>query len=639
MKLGLGLFLVLFLVGSLRSYGQTVAEIKAQTPEIVSDENSTPARSVRIDLNTVEGAETYEVHVLPAKKIWTEPWKFQVTNEETFVRLRLSPGEYAVKTRSWSTKKQPGPWSELQYFWVQFRPPNDIYPAANAAIEPKSKDIETLIFEWPKVTGAQWYYFRLKDNKGQLLRTALTKQTYLKSELKVSSEYQWSVMPLSRQDESAKLLENDAQAIYNKFKVLSAPDNTRGTLVKVAETKKTFKYQFEVVKIKKDGSFGEPSMFDSYEPQMRFRLPPSQYEARVRSIFEDKSTSEWSAPFRFFIKRYPPVKLEPNANAAVESTDDVESKVVLKWQKDPEAASYVVSIFNNEDQIIYKKQTDTTELEVRLPHHATYRWMVKSFSKREPAAKDERPDETAQAFTINEYIKLNLGVAEESSQAYGWLRHISSVADYRGQNYDNNAIVTQTLFTGEGEMAAGYWSRRNKLGILAHASLAGFLLQGQNYTYANYGVHGGYRRLLDNGARLRLWLGATYQELPEILTHPFTNEINVKYAKNLGPQLQISYLQQVYDKLGWHAYTSAFLSSKDMGSPNGLSQNPTWSYKFGVQGIYKASNEHKWMVGYTYKVDQVSYKSTDPVNLPNTASLTGHYLNLTYEFAFEEPTK
>lgn len=665
MKFAGGLLLFVALAGTLRSHGQSLIELlpeKSIVPkieenkceeirpqdtllqlgnlEIISKDNDTPARTVQINLNEVEGAALYEVHIYPARKIWNDPWKFTVTNEESSVRLRLSPGRYAVRTRSLNEKKHPGSWSDIKYFWVQFRPIKDIFPAPKAEIEPKGKEVETLVFEWPRVPKAQWYFFRLKDKLGRLLRMALTKQTYLKSELKVNSEYRWSVMPLSHQDEYKALLTQNELAIYNEFTVLSAPDNTRGTLVKVGAVKLAFKYQFEVVKIKKDGSIGEPSIFDSYEPQMRFRLPPSQYEARVRTFNGDNTVSEWSSPFRFFIQRNPPASLAPLANEVVESTDDMASKVTLKWQEDSEAASYAAYVFNDNGQMIHQIRTEDTELEVRLPHNARYKWIVKSYSKREPASTTTPvPDETAHAFSINEYIKLELSAAEESSQNYGWLRHISSVAEYEGRNYDNNAIVRQTLFTGEGQVAGGYWSRKNKIGLMGHGSLAGFLLRGQNYTYTNYGLHGGYRKILDNGARLRLWLGVTYQELPEILTHPFTNNVVMQKVKTVGPQMQVSYLQQINQAFGWQAYTSAYYSSKGLGSPNGLEQNPTWSYRFGLLGVYSSGKEDKWMVGYTYKVDTVSYGTTDPVNLPNTAVLVGHYLSLTYEFAFEKSLK
>ena len=604
------------------------------------DINDVPARMVNIELNQAEGASYYEVHVVPAQKRWSEPYKFVVDNQSPFVRLRLTPGKYSVRTRSLSDKKMPGRWGEFKQFWVQFRSPSQIYPGPKAVIEPKTKGTESIIFEWPKVKSARAYLFMLKDKSGKVLKLAQTKQTWIKAEVGVDSKYKWSITPMSHLNEYQVLLRRQNLLTFNSFEILKPGEGARGTLIQVSAMKKVVKYQYEVVKITKQNEVSAPSFFESYDPETRLRLPPGEYEFRTRGVYGDNTQTEWSPPSRFFVKTFPPAKQSPVNNAEIEPTDDINAKVTLNWKSDPEVATYEVLVYDQKDHIIVREKTADNSITLSLPHDSKYKWQVRGFtSSREPASEPPPPGKDAAEFSISEYIKLDLSPAEEPSQYYAWGKYIVSVLQYRGENYDNNAIVKQSLFGGEGEAGLGYWSRKRGLGLLGSGSWAGFKFRNKYYTYENVGVHVGYRKLMPNGDRLRTWFGISYQEIPEILTNPFTTAVDFSKLKSLGPQLQFSYMHSLDKNFGWHVFASAYRGVKDLGTPNGLPQSSISAYRLGIYGTYSGYEQYKMMAGYMFKYDHASYGTTDVSGINNSAVTTGHYLSFILEFALEKPEK
>jgi hypothetical protein len=616
-----------------------ISDKALETPEIIEDLEGPPARSVRIDLQKVEGAAFYEVHVVPAKKIWSEPLKFVVPHDAPTVRLRLSPGQYSVQTRSLDESKAPGRWSNPSKFWVQFRPIPHAFPAPGDEIAPKSNKKEALIFEWPTIDSAKFYFFRLKDESGKIIRMAITQKNYLKSEVNIGSRYSWSVLPMTRKEHYQMLFKQDAVAPYSPFSVLAPDEESRGTLVQIQRNPKAAKYQFEVVNIDAKDSASPPSIYDSYESGMRFRLAPGEYEVRVRSVYDDKTSTEWSAPKQLFVKRFVPTLESPGQNEEVDSVDKLQNPVSLEWKADPTAKSYRVFVFNSQNALVHQIAATKNQTTVELPHDETYHWTVRAFSAREPAQESVKPEEAEGTFQINRYIPLELGSGEEPSQYYGWVKQISSEENYYGENYENNAIITQKFFGGAAEGAVGYWNRKTRFGILAHGGLAGFLFRGKNYLYSDAGLHLGYRHLLDNGDRLRFWLGASYREMPEVITHPFTTEVEFNKIKSLGPQVQVVYAHSISEKTGLQVIGSVYQSLKDMGTPNGKDQKPKLSYNGSIFGTYVWSEPIRLMGGYTYRLEQAAYDSEDTPGQVNYSQISGHYLSFMIEFALDPAMK
>lgn len=610
-----------------------------QHPEITKDLEGQPARTVRINLGKSEGASFYQVEVIPSRSIWSEPYKFQLTNDYRAIRLRLTPGQYSVRTRSLDQDRKPGKWSHYEKFWVRYRPLVNAYPGPDQTIEPKGSKTEKIRFEWPKANKATSYFLRVKNSAGKLIKVNITKSNWLLAELETNAEYRWSVTPISDNQEINSILRNDKLMPYTKFKILEADESARGTVVKIKSHPLAKLYQFEVIGIDSKENGGQPSIFDSYDGSMRFRLKPGEYEMRARTIYKDETRSEWSAPKSFFIKRFDPQLVSPAEEEVVESTDDKKSLVKLQWSSDGPDSNYEVFIFNESQILIRTLKTKENTVAITLPHNQTYKWLVKSYSPREPASDKPDPSEAARQFSIDEYIKLDLSPAEESSQTYGWYRHILSNENYYGENYEENSTVKQKLFGGMGEIAAGHWSRKQRWGILGTYSLGGFQFRKKNYVYSNFGIFVGRRFNIENGDRFRVWFGIGYRETPEVLTNPFTSEVNYNTIKSMGPTIAASYQHPLNEKYGISVTGTLYDSRWNKGTPNGMDQIPSISQRFGINGTYTWSQSSKLVLGYTYRKELARYYSSEEPGKINKTSIDGSYFNFAYEFGLAEKEK
>jgi hypothetical protein len=597
---------------------------------------NTPARTVRINLKTVPDAEYYEVMVTPSNKIWSVPLRLTVNSDTPVARLRLSPGDYTIRTRSLDQWKNEGPWSNPSKFSVSFRPLREVQPSDGAEVEALGQgDQQSLVFEWPRTEQAKFYFFRLRDESGKTLRSAVVEKTWIRSEIKANAKYSWIVVPLVNKQQSKAVSEDPGLGPYFSFNVVEPSDEAKGTTIKISSDPQAKKYEVEVVGVSKDEHTSAPSIVETPDPEYKFKLPPGEYEMRARSVHDDASTTAWSAPSRFFIRHAPPQVEGPSSNTQIEDTGDPTNKVTLRWKKQPNAGTYQVGVFNDKDELVLTKKTKDNFLEVELPPDMKYKWGVRAYSNRE-IASEMMASEATSTFSIDKYIPLALTSAEEPSQFYGWAKQVTSQADYIGANWDTNTNVQEKLLGGETEAAVGYWWRKTKFGLLAQTSVEGFNYQGSNYFYGNYGVNVGYRSLLDNGDRLRFWVGAQDRETPEVLA----SEAGITFSKlkSLGPQLQVAYLHSFSETTGIQVTAAGYYSLVNQGTPNGEAQNPTLSYRASVMGTYMWSRDLRLAAGYAYQLEQASYGSTDR-GRTNTSSISGNYLSLMAEFALEKSKK
>jgi hypothetical protein len=622
------------------SENEILADENGSSEEIQLSVSDIPARTVRTDLENVDEAVGYDVLIKPTKKIWSEPFRLRAPAGDPKVRVRLSPGEYSIQTRSLNAINSPGKWSKPQIFWINFRSIANAYPPEGAEIVPKGSISENIIFEWPAVGKANYYLFRLKNENGELIRSAITQQTWISSVVSINSKYSWQVNPMTSKTEWKVLIRKDDKLNFTNFKITTPDVDGRETLVKINKHPKAVKYQFEVVSVAENDVTGEPSIVDSYEPTVRLRFPPGEYEMRARNVYSDHSVSQWSAPSRFFIKQFMPRKIYPEIATKIDPTDNVKAQVPLKWTTDSKNAFFRVFVFDLEGNLVFSKRTKETEVMAEVPHNQMYRWTVRAYSSREPASGMVNPDDPDFiGFSVAEYTPLSLASGEESSQLYGWAKHISSIEDYSSNNFEENARVKQTIFGGEGEGAIGYWSRKLRVGLLAHASLAGLIYEGQNYNYANYGVHVGKRFLLDNGDRLRVWLGVTYREMPEVITNPFTSKVVYSRISSLGPQLQTQYIRPLSDKWGLNFMGSVYLSQQSQGTPNGADQLQRASFRLSALASYNKSKELRYLAGYTYRLEESAYQSVDVPTEINSAKISGHYFSFMIEWSLADKQK
>ena len=332
------------------------------------------------------------------------------------------------------------------------------------------------------------------------------------------------------------------------------------------------------------------------------------------------------------------VLIAPQIGKVIDPTDDLDTPVRFAWTREPKAGSYVLYIYDGEGQVFANYKSTDTRTVVNLPHNMNYRWnVVALWPGQDPLLLPARP-KSAWPFFVKDYVYMKLAASEEPKHIYGWGRYILSNADYVGRNGDWNSTVKQKIYAGQGEGALGYWMRRSHFGWLAHGGLSGFRVD-KSYFYLDGGVHFGHRKIFEEGGRLRNWIGLTYHEAPEVLRNAYSNPSPIDFhrVRNLGPQYQISYMNDFLgSEYGYHLFATIYRGQWDAGTPNHLEQIPQFTFTSGLFLTWRENDDRKWMMGYTFKQENVRYKSTSSLNQYNTSSLTGHYFSLSMEFGLAE---
>ncbi len=590
-----------------------------------------PARTVFVEVEKIPDAAKYQVQVLPVDQSWADNLKLET--ESNKFRFRLTPGRYNFRVRSVDIKGRAGFWGDLVPFRVQFKSPSNMFPADNASIEAKGLDNEKITFEWPAVPGAKENIFKLKDNFGNVIKRVRTKQTFSTHEVAVDSSYSWSLTPLT------EIGEPDPGTVdtWLKFTVTKATARVRSVYMELDRHRLAKGYQFEFVKFIDQDNTTEPSLFESVDPNFRARLGPGEYEMRARSVFDDGRFSDWSPPERFFVEMPEPRLIGPAGKAVVDSTDTLESVVILEWEHMTGVGKYVVAIYDKDTgKIIQTIDSDTNSVSVKLPHDAYYRWTVAAYNKREkiraPASVNVKEGEE---FGINRYVLLDLIEGEEPSQKYAWARYIMANERLESRNYEYNNIVRQTVFGGSGELAAGMWFRKSGYGMVAAVAGSGFRFRTETFTYNMASVMAGYRRLMENGARLRIWGGLGFKEVPEVQVHPITDEVTYSRVSTLGPDLRFSYIKELANRLGANVTGGLYYGSNRVKTPNDLKHYPQVSFHFGFGGTLRLNDSTIGTLGYTYQRERASYLATDRSG-NNTLDMSGHFISLSVQFGLEK---
>lgn len=630
-----GFFLVIaFFLSSLsaeRAIGEPLPS-ENSLPETAPAEE-TPARTVFLELDAVEDAKYYDVQVRPANNAWIEPLKIRTSGQA--MRFRLSPGRYELRARSVNDRVAPGEWGPWADFWVHFRPPENVSPANLTVIDPKGSSNEVVTFEWPEVSGARFYLFRINDSSGKNIRTVKTQKTWITSELSVNGKYLWSVSPLLNSEQANA---PDLKPTWNSLTISRPNESLRPILFQVQALPDVDKYQFEFVKFIGENETGEPSRFDSKIPDVKVRLGPGSYEMRVRTVFNDETLGDWSAPEKFYVAIPAPNLTSPKSGESIDPSD-LENKVTLKWQSIAEAYRYRVQVYNSKNVKIIEETITDRSLVAKLAADDTYTWSVQAFSQfepvREPAVNAEM-SVAKESFKIDPYVKLDLSSAEEPSQFYGWARQITSFAEYDSRNWDTSNRIQQKLFGGTSEAAIGFWHRKSNYGLLASGSLSGFTIQADTHFYTGASILLARRTLFEDGSRLRVWIGAAYKEVPEILTADSANVFRFENVSSYGPEARVSYMRSINERWGWHTFANLYFGVIGGRSANGEAPFNNYSASAGLQASYRYSESITAMFGYTYQAEEARYPSQDLFKNPNVARMAGHYLGFTVLFGLEK---
>lgn len=597
-----------------------------------------PPTDVVIELDSVKGADRYDVEIKPQQNIWNKPYRFQVLDSDPKLRTKLVPGNYDIRTRSVDKRGTPSLWSTWLEFLVNYKSPASVYPGNNDVIQPASSADEPVRFEWPKVPGATGYHFVLQDSKGAPLKDEVTKEFWILTSLKVGSTYKWSLTPIFDPSNSDKQI--GASANYS-FKIGQPTNDTRALTIYAQPSPGAIGYQFEFSKLTRSGKTRPAQKYQGKLAQLKSNLASGTYEVRIRTAYNNNTYSAWSPPFRFFVPYSPAKAVSPRNYSVLEATDDWDTKVEFEWKPSADVHHYTIYIYDEDGELVKQMQSNTARITGTLPHDKTYRWTVVPHGVYQneidpPEVTDDMP-----GFRIGPYKPLRLAASEEPSHLYSWARYYVSNADYFGKNYDLNTVIHQNISSNSLEGAVGYWHRKSQFGLLAHGGISGFIVQDQLHNFANAGLHIGYRYITDGGTRIRAWVGATYSEFPEYLRSAYTKDMSYNRLKSVGTQFQLSYMD-VFEKhpdYGYHLSAIFYHKALGLGTPNGLPQEKHLNYTLGIYGTYLTSDQLKWQLGYAYKHESAMYHSSDRSGNHNSSEITGHYLNLSLEWGLGEKMK
>lgn len=612
----------------------TFAATRGEGPLPFDTEVDVPARSTIIEFTSTEGATRYQVQIRSYSRFWAHNYEFELPGDDPKLRIRLNPGQYGVRTRAFDGEGFYGPWSGWQKFWIHYTPSTSVYPPEGAVIKPKSGVRELINFEWPIDKQAYGYLFVLRDAEQNVIRKEVIRTPWNLVELELAASYSWAFFPLrTPQEYKAKDPQLPVEQNYYSFRIQGPAPGTKDMQITATESPRATKYQFEFLKLDAKGERGDSSVFESPVPDFKIAIAPGTYEARVRTFFSDNSISDWSPPWQFFVPYEKVRVISPSDNTVLDPID-FQHPVTLKWHPQLDVHHYVVYIYDPQGGFVKSYSSEKPTVDITLEHNRMYRWLVIPYSANQSEIKPPEMPDYATRLKVDRYIPLLMATSEEPSHIYGWGRYYTSMIDYQGRNYDLNSKVEQPIYGGTGEVALGYWHRKSHFGLLGHVGLSGFEVNNSIYNYASGGLHLGYRYFMENGNRLRLWLGYAYQEFPEFLRDPFLKNYDYHRIDTAGPQLQISYMGDFanHPKYGWHVYGTLYRGIEGMQTPNGLPIVPEISFTLGAFGTYKWTDDQKWMLGYAYRQENIRYKSNDRTGLDNFSQTTGHYLNLSIEF-------
>lgn len=226
---------------------------------------------------------------------------------------------------------------------------------------------------------------------------------------------------------------------------------------------------------------------------------------------------------------------------------------------------------------------------------------------------------------------------------YGVASYLITQINYRGETPETGGLTTTTALGGTGRIGAGYFSPNDKWGFLAIADLSGFVISGDNHTYASVEVSGISRHTLGELGEGRLIGGLYYKEFPQLFGVPSnvgTPTIDFFQSTVVGPHLGAEYWHSLSPKLGFQLNAHVYYSLLNVKSPNGNNVEPRVSYQLGLMGSYRINNRFTGLMGLTQRMDQIAYKANKtgaPQEGPGNydeSRITGQYLSFYAEYGF-----
>ncbi len=250
-------FLFLIFVGTMLPYR---SHAQSPAPEIKNTQENAdiPSRTVKFELNEIEGSSSYDVELVSLDRVWRKNHSFKIKGN--ILRVRLAPGRYRVKTRTYNIQNVYGSWSAWRDFFVDYKPPENIYPREGAVIRPISKEDEKIIFEWPEIKGTFAYLFEVRTIDDQLVERKVIKNYFRTVQLPIGKKYKWNIVPLAYEGEEKKYA---VLAKYHSFEIGTPIPNTTPIVINVDGSVEAVRYEYEFVRFLSYTETTPPIIYES----------------------------------------------------------------------------------------------------------------------------------------------------------------------------------------------------------------------------------------------------------------------------------------------------------------------------------------------------------------------------------------
>jgi hypothetical protein len=217
------------------------------------------------------------------------------------------------------------------------------------------------------------------------------------------------------------------------------------------------------------------------------------------------------------------------------------------------------------------------------------------------------------------------------------LSYLITGISYTGNNSDHISDTTlsptanfQSAIGGTGRVGLGYLSPKSTWGFLGIADYGGISIANTVVNFGSLEANAVRRNLLGSSGELRQMLGLFYKEYPNIIPNS-DGSFNKGVVSTLGPHYGIEYWYALNRKLGFQVNGHGYLNALTGSTPNGNPVTTSLSYQLGFLASYRLGEAMTGLMGYAFRTDAVSYKSSNGPT--DTISMTGNYLNLVLEWA------
>ncbi|MES3038949.1 MAG: hypothetical protein V4736_13665 [Bdellovibrionota bacterium] len=263
-------------------------------------------RQVNLEWETIEGATSYDLEVIPAKK---KSKVFNFTTKSTTWQGQLNPGQYSMRLRAKDYRSVPGDWSPDIPFTVGLDPVKLEVPTADFSIPSQQEENDQVKFQWAPTRGAKVYLFEIHGLGFEFNKKEEVKDTHIVMDLPVAHKYTWSVTAMFNDDIKSEKNEERIVSVVGKKLVPPKIEKPENDFVrKITWSKPDNVEEFEAVLYQFDEKEKKWIKFQTYEHLTTNELPfdetwaGGKYQLQVKSINPLRQASN-TTTLRFPVRR------------------------------------------------------------------------------------------------------------------------------------------------------------------------------------------------------------------------------------------------------------------------------------------------------------------------------------------------